>query len=312
METLKNKCRPNFLVVGAPKAGTSSLYYYLKEHPEVYLPKQKELHFFTYNQLKENTKGPGDKLALSSVIKLKDDYESLYKNSKNETSLGDISPSYLYFSETAIPKIKAYLGDDVKIMIILRDPIGRAFSNYLHQKRLLHEELTFDQAILNEEKRKKDGFGDFWRYKEHSLYYKNCKNYIDAFGKDNVKIILFEDLKDNTEQEIKSVCEFLDVDARFTPQNLSKVFNKGGVYKQNPLTRLLLKPSGLKQFLQRIVGKNFAQKYKAYKAKTLAKSTEEKPTIPENTLCYLKEFFKTDLEQLKALGVDTNKWTYFK
>ena len=59
---------PNFLIVGVPKAGTSSLYNYLKQHPEIYLPEQKELHYFTHQELSKNTAGPGDKLALKSII----------------------------------------------------------------------------------------------------------------------------------------------------------------------------------------------------------------------------------------------------
>ena len=308
----EKKNKPNFLVVGVPKGGTSSLYSYLKEHPDIFLPEQKELHFFSHNELQKNDKGPGDKLALSTVIKNPKEYASLYRNLNKETRSGDISPSYLYFSESVIPTIKNHLGDNIKIIIILRDPIGRTFSNYLHQKRLLFEDLSFSEALNQENTRKQKGFGDFWRYKEHSLYYQNCKNYIEAFGKENVKIILFEDLKKDAEREVESICEFLGVDSTFIPSNLDKVFNKGGVYKESPLTKLLLKPSGLKQILQKIVGENLANKYKAYKAKTLSKNTEEKPTITEETILELKEFFKSDLEQLKTINVDTSKWSHFK
>lgn len=312
MERVKKpKNKPNFLAVGVPKAGTSSLYSYLKEHPEVYLPEQKELHFFTNKTLQENTEGPGDKLALNTVIKKEEDYMALYNGLKNQTVSGDISPSYFFFADQAIPAIKENLGDDIKIIITLRDPIGRAFSNYLHQKRLLHEELTFDQAILNEEKRKKDGFGDFWRYKEQSLYYEKCIKYIEAFGKENVKIILFEDLIQNTEKEVKDIYTFLKVDNTFKPSNINEVFNKGGVYKKSKLTSFLLKPSRLKQFVLKIIGDRFINKYRAYKSNVLEKNTEVKPIIEKQTIQTLKLYFKEDIEMLKTLNIDTTKWKYF-
>ncbi|SFI62199.1 sulfotransferase family protein [Olleya namhaensis] len=312
METVKqiNK-KPNFLVVGVPKSGTSSLYGYLKEHPEIYLPEQKELHFYTYNKLKENTEGPGDKLALKTVIKSKEEYELLYKNRKSEIASGDISPSYLYFADSAIPLIKSYLGEDVKIIITLRDPIGRAFSNFLHQKRLLLETLPFTEALQSETKRKEQGFGDFYRYKEHSLYFENCMKYINAFGNDNVKIVLFEDIIKNAESEVKSICNFLNVDANFIPKNLNTVFNKGGVYKENKLTAFLLKPSGLKQMVLKLIGSKLANKYKAYKESVLQKNTEAKPEIEAQTLVDLKAYFKQDIEQIKSLNVDITKWKYF-
>ncbi len=306
------KTKPNFLVVGVPKAGTSSLYNYLKEHPEIYLPEQKELHFFANRILEKNTEGPGDKLALKTIIRNREDYESLYKSIDEESAFGDISPSYFYFSDTVIPLIKSYLGGELKIIISLRDPISRAFSNYLHQKRLLLETLSFSEAIDSELKRKTNRYGDFWRYTEHSLYYENCKKYIKAFGEENVKIVLFENLIADSEKEIKDIYKFLNVADNFKPPNLKEIFNKGGVYKQNKLTTTLLKPTRFKQLASKVIGQKLSNKYKTYKESVLQKYTESKPEIDTQTLIELKTYFKQDIDQLKTLNLDISKWKYFK
>ena len=135
-----------------------------KDLLQIFLTAQKELHFFSYQELTKYDSGPGDKLAQVNIIKDYNEYLELYKNVKTEKAIGDISPSYFYFSKYTIPLIKKYLGHDVKIIISLRDPIERAFSNFLHQKRLLYEKLDFHEALYEELNRKNKGFSDFWEY----------------------------------------------------------------------------------------------------------------------------------------------------
>jgi|10_taG_2_1085330.scaffolds.fasta_scaffold51589_2 Sulfotransferase domain len=303
--------KPNFLVVGVPKGGTSSLFNYLKQHPEIYLPEQKELHYFSFEELKKNLNGPGDKLAFSSVLRSYDAYTSLYNNIEGESKFGDVSPSYLFFSKSVIPAIKEKLGNQVKIIISLRDPIERSYSNFLHQKRLMHESLSFDQALQQEKKRKEKGFGDFWRYSEHSFYYEKCQAYIKAFGAENVKIVLFEDIKERPEGLLTELFDFLGVDKSFKAENLNVIYNKGGVYKKDGLTSFLLKPSFLKSMVLKYGGSFIAKKYKGFKQGVLERNTLEKPKIEKNTLNYLKKLFKEDVQNLKTLGVDTSQWKHF-
>jgi len=141
---IKNKL-PNFLVVGAPKAGTTSLYEYLSQHPQVFLTEEKELHFWSNEELAKSVDGPGDALALSEVVESIDDYRAKFSGVTNELAVGDISPSYLYFSEPVIEKLKKYYsGNELKIIILLREPSERAYSQYLHQKRLMLETVSFE------------------------------------------------------------------------------------------------------------------------------------------------------------------------
>ena len=133
--------KPNFIIAGFPKCGTTSLHHYLDEHPEIYMPTQKELHFFTCNILSKLNKGPKDSIVKQTQINSSEKYLNFYKSVRNEIAIGDASPSYINYP-SQFKKIKEYLNDP-KVIIILRDPIDRAYSNYLHLKREHRDTITF-------------------------------------------------------------------------------------------------------------------------------------------------------------------------
>tara|TARA_B100000795_G_scaffold201456_1_gene155264 strand:- start:4078 stop:5034 length:957 start_codon:yes stop_codon:yes gene_type:complete len=299
----------NFFVIGVPKSGTTSLYEYLRLHPEIYLPAQKELHFFTNERLLENISGPGDKDAISSVVKSYEDYYKLYNEAQSEQVTGDISPSYFYFIDDFISNLKDIEHNHVKIIICLRDPINRAISNYRHKRRLVLEKLAFHEAIEKEEERKVMGYGDFWRYKDHSLYSKKLKKVLDYFGKENVKVILFEDLTEETAKTCEDIFQFLGVNNKFAIKNSTKVFNKGGSYKQNIFTKYLLKPSRVKRILYNIFPSIVIKSYNYFKKGITEYYQREEEVIEEKTRKYLVRFFKEDVNILeKDFGIDTSKW----
>ena len=132
---------PNFLCVGAQKAGTTTLYDILKQHPEICLPVEKETHFF--NKEARYLKG------VTWWLK------RCFSNYNNEKILGDITPEYLFFKK--VPnRIFNTLGRDIKIIIIVRDPVARAYSQYLMSVTRGFEHLSFDDAIKIESTRIKD------------------------------------------------------------------------------------------------------------------------------------------------------------
>ena len=161
--------KPNFIIAGFPKCGTTSLHHYLNEHPQIFMPNQKELHFFTFEILSKLKNGPRDKIVKKTQIDNSEKYLKFYREVKNEIAIGDASPSYINYP-TQFPKIKEYLNDP-KLIIVLRDPINRAYSNYLHLKREQRETLSFKEAINIEEERKNKKYSDFWYYKFNSTYY---------------------------------------------------------------------------------------------------------------------------------------------
>ena len=140
----------DFFLLGAPKAGTTSLFYYLTEHPQIYPSKFKETRFF----LDEKLYNKGFQFYL----------EKYFPKSENYKIRGEGTPAYLGNCEIVAPRIKKTLeGNEPKFIIILRDPVERAWSNYQHRKRMEVEFLNFEQALADEENRKKKWKGNFFQ-----------------------------------------------------------------------------------------------------------------------------------------------------
>src|SRR5690606_30047138 len=116
---------PNFIVAGFPKCGSTSLHYYLNEHPDIFMPKQKELHYFTHKRLSSLCSGPADIEVDKFNIKTFEAYKAFYKGAQFYKAVGDVSPSYINYPE-CIEEIKQKLGDDIKVIVLVRDPINRA------------------------------------------------------------------------------------------------------------------------------------------------------------------------------------------
>lgn len=171
---------PNFLIIGAAKSGTTSLYHYLKQHPEIYLSPVKEPKFFCFYQEKLDWQGPGDQKAILNYVTDIDQYFSLFEGVRNETAIGEATPWYIY-SESAVKKIKAFI-PDAKLIAILRDPAERAYSHFLHLLREGREPLAdFQDALDAEEERTRRNWGWTWQYKSRGLYYSQLKKYFDTF-----------------------------------------------------------------------------------------------------------------------------------
>jgi len=150
---VKNKL-PNFLIVGAAKSGTTSLYHYLKQHTEIYMSSIKEPKFITSQFLTFPFKGTGDEKVEQNIIKSFREYCNLFKDVNNDKMIGEASADNLYFFKKAINIITHYLKKP-KIIIILRNPIERAFSHFNQFIRDNREYLSFEEALKEEKNRKK-------------------------------------------------------------------------------------------------------------------------------------------------------------
>jgi hypothetical protein len=201
---------PNFLVVGSTKAGTTSLYNYLLQHPQIYLHEAvKETNFFVEPKsiLGCGPRFCGERSYGTSLPK----YEKLFEDADPLThkAIGEICTTYLHFSSYCIDNIRKYL-DDPKIVIILRNPVERAYSFYMHNVRDGDENLSFEEALTAEDERKKQNLWLSFRLKELGNYYDDVKNYIDNFS--NVKILFYEDMKADMETFLTQLYDFLNVD----------------------------------------------------------------------------------------------------
>ncbi len=286
---------PGFVVVGAPKCGTTSLYHYLKQHPGIYLPARKELHYFSSRALLQNDRGPGDSVALARVCNTLESYREFYREAEDRQISGDVSPSYLYFDESR-HRILEELGR-VRIVAILRDPCEKAFSQYMHLIRDQRETLPFRRALDAEADRVRQGWSDLWRYAESSLYAKKLARYFELFGEDRVKVLFFDELVAAPDRTMRELFEFLGVDADFDCDT-SRTYNRSGRARSPRAARLLTRPNVLKATARRLV----PRRYRLWISQTLIGwNTGRKPELDRESRDYLQAYFSDDASELSRL-----------
>lgn len=286
---------PNFLIVGAAKSGTTSLHYYLQQHPDIYLPAPKELHYFAREHMLRLTGGPGDRHVLSHVCQTKEEYESFYAKVTQQSAVGEISPSYLYSSEVS-HQIKKELHDP-KIIILLRNPIEKAFSQYMHLVRDNREMLGFYDGLMAERERIERGWAAIWRYAESSLYLSRVQTYLDVFGERNVRIFLYDDLVQSPERLVRELLEFIGVDPQ-RPIDFAKVHNRSGKPRFRFVSNLLTRPNPLRDMAKRILPADTTYRLKL---RLQDLNTGAKGTIDSRSRTYLKEFCAEDVQALQPI-----------
>ena len=295
-------CLPNFLIAGAPKSGTTSLFYYLRQHPDIYLPVRKELHYFSYEYLEKSSNGPGDKQILLSLCSTRAEYESHYADVGDERMIGEVSPSYLYYSAVR-ERIQIELGK-IKIIIILRNPIEKAHSQYMHMVRDNRETLSFYDALMTEQERINSEWSDIWRYAESSLYSKRIKEYISLFGAGNIKIILFDDFTSRTDEIMRDLFEFLNVDPEFVCET-EKTYNRTGVSKSKIVSEFFGKSNLIKTIAKKIIPERIRL---PIRLAILDINTGKKPLIDPESQKYLRDYFGDDVEELEGLLETRLNW----
>ncbi|MEA1866941.1 MAG: sulfotransferase [Thermodesulfobacteriota bacterium] len=291
---------PNFLIVGAAKSGTSSLYQYLQQHPEVYVPPtRKEPMFFVsaiYKKLSRND--PRHEIADRIVICSLDDYRNLFECVRNEQkAIGEASAVYLYHHETAIPNIKSHLGD-IKVIIILRNPIDRAYSSYYHLVRDGAETCSFEDFLEKEEERKRENW-DILNYpKSLGFYYDQVKAYMDNFSE--VKVCLFDDMQRNSLKIVKDVYVFLGIDESFVPDT-SSIYNSSGVPRNKLLYCLLSTDNFVKRVSKPLLRAIISPEKASKLCKILRKKNIGKKAMDGKTRQFLKTLYREDILKLQSL-----------
>ena len=294
--------KPNFLVVGAAKSGTTSLFNYLTQHSEIFIPEVKECRFFS--QLPKNFNGLGAEFFPNSGITDKRTYFKLFCEHEDKVC-GDISNDYLYYYQESIKNIKKYLGDEIKIVIVLRNPIDRAFSNYMHHIRDGWENISFEQAIDDENKRIEENWGWSYHYVKTGMYYNQVKAYLDNFRQ--TKIYFFEELKFK-DTLLKDLYAFLEV--RFTEdQKDYKEYNVSG-YPRNKLVHNFLNKDNvikkiMKPMVNNILPKSSIQNVVSY----IQNKNLKKVSMKNDTRERLKNVFEDDIKKLSNLiKMDLSHW----
>lgn len=307
-ESLGEVLLPDFLLVGAAKSATSSLHLYLDQHPEIRMPSLKESWFFSFVGHPPNYNGPG---LLHDVVSKLEDYVELFDGATEEQALGDASPSYLYTYEDTIRNIKAIYPPEslekMRIIITLRDPASRAYSQYLTMKRVLSEPLDFEAAIDAEtiERRLAEQWNIFYDYTGFGLYYEQVKAYIDAFGKDKVLVLLYDDICQDPVAVCQSIFSFIGVDGNFSPDVEVQHNSVSGEPRFNWLIRAVKSRNSFKRRLVSLL----PQPVLNFILVAIIKPTLKKAGLKQATREKLVQTYSKDIKQLETLiGRDLGAW----
>ena len=285
---MNEKKWPNFFIVGAPRAGTTALYNYLKAIPEIYMSPVKDPGYFIPNDFRGFTEQT---------------YIELFKNVKNEIAIGEASAGYLANSET--PKRIKEKSPSAKIIITLRDPVGRTFSHYLNWKRTGKIKISFEKVVEKFlDKNKNDE--QLEKMIHVSMYYEQVKRYLEIFGKENVKILIFEETVKDIKNTIKKIFEFLGVRAE-PPENIEEQYS---VYSE-PLGSIGTSIAQNK-IISKIAKKILPSTKQEQLLRTLLNKKGEKPELLDTTKKKLQSVFHDDVKKLEKLLGRSLPWPTVK
>ena len=263
----------------------------------------KEPGFFAFAGEHPTLNGPGaQKWVDRWVVTDIEAYQKLFENYQGETAIGDASPYYIYYQKSPY-NIKKYV-PEMKLIAILREPVQRAFSNYVWAVRDRAEHLSFAEALAAEESRIKDNWGLKWHYKNQGFYYQQLKPYYKLFPSSQIKIYLHDDLVNNPIKTMQDIFGFLDIDDRFEP-NMKKKHNTSKLPKNKSWHNFLDKPNIIKSLVKPLLPLEFRYNLKQNaKRKNLYKPQLE-PQIKQE----LATEYREDILKLQDLiQQDLSKW----
>jgi hypothetical protein len=289
---------PNFIIIGAAKSGTTTLYEYLCRHPQIYMCTPKEPDFFSID---------------ANYAKGMDWYSSLFNDAKPTQICGEASTTYSRWHQhpLAVERIHSEL-PHVKLIYIMRHPVDRAYSFYIHRfKGSLHKPQyavsnTFEETIKQQSE-----------FIESSYYLEQIEKYLPFFPQESFLFLLMEDLIENPAETLKKILTFIDVDPQINLIEQEKVVaNKAGDYPEWFVKKQLLNP------LKKVPGINLVSsilpeqiKSNVYQMIKQAKYKEWKslqfvppPMLPETRTMLLDRFREPNLKLAQFLNRDLSHW----
>jgi len=293
---------PTFLVVGAAKGGTTSVYEYLRQHPDVFMPALKEPNFFALGEQPPRFGGPDGDVFNRDSIHRREDYEGLFAGSEGAQARGEASPRYLWVEGTA-RRIRTML-PSAKIVALLRQPGARAFSEFAMRRRDGWEPCArLEQAIEDEPRRLAENWGS-GIYLRPGFYGEQLDSYYREFPSAQIRVYLYEDLRNDPEGLLADLFRFLEVDDGFRP-DMSRSFNQSGVIR-NPVLRFIwTETHALQKMVRPVLPKAGRQRISRFFI-----GLEKEPlAFPDEVRGRLTDLYRQDILRLQDLiGRDLEGW----
>ena len=276
----------NTFIVGAPKTGTTSLYYYLNQHTNVCMSSIKEPNFFSAKEV-------NSLFYKSQIVDDINEYHKLFSQNKKQI-IGEASVSYLFFNE--VPNRIYKYNPKAKIIILLRNPIERALSHYLMDFRLGFCSENFEDIIAQPEI-----FPQYYQqYLELGNYFLQLKRYLNVFNENQLSIVFYDDLKSNSQKVMKHIFSFLEIEF----QDLDYSIQNSFLSPSNIFVSELYKFNSLRKIVKSFFPEPFLSL-----VKSIFFSNNSKPTFSDSIIKQLNAYYKSDIVELeKLLNKDLSKW----
>ena len=305
----KNAVWPTFIVIGAMRAGTTTLYYDLLNHPQVLMAQVKEPNFFAFDGTRTDlplTHDGVQRLRANSVIDA-DPYHQLFRGAQGARAVGDVSPAYLY-SSLAARQMRAAV-PNLRVIAILRNPVDRAYSAYLRRANVDPDPFVFVNTAVREHKELAQGRKlPLYPLITGGLYSQHLRSYFELFSPDRRMICIFETFWVGYRSALEDIHHFIGVTA--IPATEVRSLNRSGVPRWPRLDRVLRSGTKFKDLAKRYlpdraVGALIATK-QAIEDRTLRASSD----LPEAVRSYLVDtYFEADIERLEdMLNRDLTLW----
>lgn len=281
---------PNFLIIGAAKSGTTSLYHYLAEHPQIFMSKVKETNFFAYPRDGRPTYVWGDEIKRSRfTVTTEADYLALFDAVRGEKAVGEASPVYL--GSTIAPSAIRRRLPDARLVVILRNPVERAYSGYQMHVRGLATRLPASKA-----------FDADRHWVRQGMYFSMLSRYFELFSRGQIEVLLFDDLKADAARLMRGLYRSLGVDDGFLP-SLEKAHNPGGLPRSTAL-------AAIKKLLRPVARRLPHGLRQAGLAFYNATSTRKAPGMSAEARRQLEVLYRDDVERLSELvGMElSSRW----
>jgi sulfotransferase family protein len=290
---------PNLLILGAAKSGTSSLYMYMDQHPDVFMSGFKEPHFFIWDGRDYDVKGPGVDRVGRRVIRDLDSYLKLFSGATRERIRGEASTGYLH-TVGAAERIRTYV-PHAKLIAILRNPVDRAYSAFLHAQREGLEPLAdFEQALQEEPHRVAEGWIGLTLYTTVGMYAEQLDRYLAVFPCEQLKVYLFDELIGEPVRVAQDAFRYLGVDDTFRP-DVSAQANRGSAVRSVRLRSIV-------RWVRR---SSLVRRLPSGPARAFLRAINERPMTPLSPKVRrrLARVFEPDVTRLShMLGRDLAPW----
>ncbi|MEO5701564.1 MAG: sulfotransferase [Casimicrobiaceae bacterium] len=293
---------PTFVVIGAARSGTTALYTYLRQHPQVFMTDPKEPNFFAFAGEAMDFQGPGAEFVNNSVTTLPA-YQRLFAAAPPGHARGEASPLYLW-SPHAAARLRS-LVPNVRLIAILRNPVEQAYSHFLYaRKEMIEPERDFGVALDAAASRRVAHWQPLFQYATFARYGEQLQRFLAHFPRDQLRVFLYDDFLADPLRLVQDIFAFIGVRDDFAP-DLRARLNSGGVPRRERLQRLVMRPSAATA----VAGMLLPRQARRWLRERIAGANLAHPPMPAHARARLRDELMDDIERLQAIiGRDLSAW----